>query len=518
MENRTTMKNRFRYKILVIDNEVSKNYSIECPATKTAIKTTVFGSIDAALNDMGISQEYLDRSIADLSHDPKHSYDIVLLDFEMDENKLEINHDILNVICHENDQSKREQLLSQLIKTEYPLGALTLLPLYKLAFDPSRRGSCIVQSYSKVIWTRCPKAAAVFVLINNIGNKGTKTTIEPNNVSGVPIEELINRRATSILQQLPADYLYEFHILLLLEDDDFWNRPLELTAIWLNCDMLNFGDIRPDIPKLKILEAKSWLRSVLSGRSYVREAMNCWHNPIVDQIAHQLNLANEKHFLPIYQVSAWARPDGIIAIGNDTYRVCKELFDDLNEFLPLKEYLSKAQERKDKMHQIFRLALSNNNNQGYIFEDVINYFSSVTNLKIKMTGDAWGKNNYLWMHKKVLINLIDGLIKVPRLIDGKVEIHCNADKDKSAIYIIAYQEYDITRDDAEKIYNRAKNGEWGPFPILNDWGRMELWGANGLWQLTSFEIKNITDNDTLIDNTKKYAIVMVLPLEIDGGF
>lgn len=535
------MTKTFTYSIIVVDNETSVGLRLKCPDTGIQINTTVMTTIDAALADLGIPEECLNRSNTKISTPLSHCYDIVLLDFEMDENKVQVDRRVLDQIRTARDFAQAEKAAATLIKTEYPMGALSLLPLYKETFDVRKRGACVIQGYSKVMHERCPKAAAVFEIASNLGLDGGKmtielSTVEPSNLAGVPIGRLLERRARSVLREVPADCLEELLGLLDCEDDCFWQRPLERIAAWLDCEAICFKDLRPDLPEYAKPVAKEWLRQVLRGRGYAHEARKCWAHPVVQKVAHNTNLAKDELLQASLQVNTWPREEGIVTVGDRTFRLCRDLLDEMREFPVLAELTSEV--RRDRLHRMFRMAMSDDPRQGYLLNDIVGglpqdcYGSTLAPIDIEITKPKhyWNRG-YLWVHRKVLHTLLQKFLMIPRFPGGKHQLLCHANASPPAIYFIAMQNEEISSNDAQEIFERARAAirggtSWGPFPALNDWGHLELWSNSGpLHHVTSFGFMPLDKSKTIVTQpeiarlmtSSSSAVVMVLPIE-EGVF
>jgi hypothetical protein len=183
------------------------------------------------------------------------------------------------------------------------------------------------------------------------------------------------------------------------------------------------------------------------------------------------------------------------------------------------------------------MALSNDPQQGYLLEDVVNgrLNNDEENDSLEITlnkiGNGW-EQGYLWVHRRALYSLLNGFIKIPRFpINGakpkKRMIFCYSGIDVSSIYFIVFQNENIDEDKAENIFRRAQGAAktkspWGPFPALNDWGHIELWDQAGCYQVTSFGKLSLNRDKTIvnrieamnINGSNMSAIVMVLPIDI----
>src|SRR6185369_1928772 len=121
----------FIHKVLILDNEASfQSANSQAPS---GVENTVCNTVKDALECIGIANEALDNTLVT---NIDHQYDIVLLDYGL----------------HDADMN------------DYPLGGLTLQPLFKASFTKTKRGQCIVCCYSDKMAAEKPKARYVFEL------------------------------------------------------------------------------------------------------------------------------------------------------------------------------------------------------------------------------------------------------------------------------------------------------------------------------------------------------------------
>jgi hypothetical protein len=512
----------YRYKVLIVDNEAPSGFRVLCPETGIELDTKVFSNIDDALDDLRVPAHVLNRSIVGFRDKPRHSYDIILLDFEMNENKLV------------NRPAGEFQL-------EYPLGGLTLLPLYQMSFSQERRGSCVVQGYSKVMWQRCPKAAAVYELIANLNFRSDafgndRLTVEPNNVEGIPIGRLIEKRASSILSSLPVDILDEMYELSRITGDAFWSHGLVQTAGWLNCKSLTFRDLRPDM--VNDVEARGWLMNVIGRRAYPFEAKRCWSSNLTVKLLGHAGGADEKRFKPreVYQWAAENNCLEVYAPESGTFRVCPELWEEIRSFPSVWGVSAlPGPERAKRLHVAFRMVLGDNAGDacGYELEDVLKggELGAGTSLprlglRVKKAGDGWSKDIYLYMHRRALYALLSGLEPMVRWPGLEPDVLGYASRARSRLYFIAFQNCEVDGASAEGVLKRVREADtrsWGPYPLLSSWGKMELWSRQSRsFEVTAAGVSSLEGARSVFrfPDVEQYwgqamsAVGMVLPLDV----
>ena len=506
------MKKEFKYRVLIVDDQTTSDFCPILQQTGIRLNAVVKNTIDEALLDMGVSSEdLLARRVGDDCR-PIHRYDIVLLDFLMNENSA--------ALVPRPDRGGAFDGVGY----EYPMGALTLLPLYKLAFSPEMRGECIVQGYSAVIWEQCPKAAAVFEIVSNFNFPSGVVGLKDSKLEGLNMSELVWRRANSILSCAPVDLLEEFYSLLDCdEENDFWEANLTMTAIWLGCTHFTMRLFRPDLGDAG--EAKRWLREQLMTRGYLHEAKRCWSNPIVNKVGHRVNLTHEEIVNASFQPSSWVTDNGLVYVGGHAYRVCEDVLTELAKFPDLISI--GAAERMRKMHQIFRICFTNNDTTGTPLECLISCDDNSAKVMYDLCGSV--RSFYLWMPGAVFSNLLAGFVELVRETSRGKSVFLLPAPGRRLLYVVAGQNDPIGEEDAmalfEVIRGATVNAPKGPFPILGFWGRLEIWGSELLWTTSGHFLDNLNRKQTVLEevtrlgiiNGCKGVLVMAIPLDVSGG-
>lgn len=479
----------FSYKVLVVDNE-DKKESFQLKTGKIIPAKTI-DKIDDALVQLGIPIEYLNQDVTRYDGIPCHDYDIVLLDFEMNENKI-------------LERGKGELVY------EYPMGAVSLQPLYLLGFKESGKlGSCVVQAYSKVMWGRCPKAAAVTHIVHNLISNQPLLLIHNGSCDSIDISGLIKTRAASIIAALPFSALRDLRELMSENDNIFINKNLPSIAQVMNVEQISISNLRPDSNDVVLL--RTWLNDILKNRGYAYEAYMCWKNKCVNAVAHDATL--RKDYEP---TEPWMWPNSIdqperaiiIQKPGGTYHVSPTLLRDLEEFDRASFF--QPDKRKRILHQLFRLDLSASatGNLGYCLNDAIDElgFAAV------LAGKAQDPGLYVYVHRTDLVRMLYGIknITAGRDFNGMLVVYAN--NKFPYVYFIALQNIpdDIRiHDCAQNIRTGLSQPEqWNSLgENLEFWGGLEIWGEGGSWSVSKHICNGITGASSPLNDNELLSIL-----------
>lgn len=495
--------NSYSYKVLVVDNDDTKvGFRL---STGKILETHIIKTVDDALAKLGVTVEHLNKSVAEYQPELGHDYDIVLLDFEMNENQLTEGKGFSSY--------------------EYPMGAVTLQPLYLCAFSNSGKiGSCIVQPYSKVMWDRCPKAAAVTHIVHNLLSNRPLRLVHDGVVGSVDINGLVKARAESIVSALSFSAISELKLLLTRDDRRrMLTANLPNVAQELNVPLVNLENLRPDCED--ILQLKEWLETLLKGRGYSYEAYEGWKNSCVNALAHA---GPRRDYSPL-EPWKWIRAkDNAITISNPPgkYNVCPELAHDLMNFD--RSAFKDAAKCSQLLHHMFRMNLNepHDPNLGY---HVSTALQSIGDRRHEMmfvpvfTEATKQHGGYVYVHSKCLQQLLAGLRMMVAGEFGKnskggvpsLYIHVNS-KFKCAYFCVS-QERAINSVDVANIQAALKvKAKWNDLGhLLDSWGGLELWAQN-CWSVSKHHIKEINEIDSTYTEVHglgvgKSAVAVVLP-------
>lgn len=472
----------FNYKILIVDDAYSpKQFNLKSGKT---IPATPIPEIDGALELLGVPTAHLDQTIVKHNVKPKHDYDIVLLDFQMRENKLVIS----------KDSAGKEQ--TSIASYEYPMGAVSLQPLFLMGFANSGKlGNCIVQPFSRFIWERCPKAAAVTYIAQNMLSNYPMKSIHDGSHTSLDIEGLIRDRASSIIAALPFSALNDLRELLDCNLANFFYTNLPNVAQALGEKNIYMSELRPDCNESDSAKLLEWLRTMLMGRGYAYEAHKCWENLCVNTVSHGGALRTD-----LRPIQPWEWPnDEMSAVEikepSGTFYVCPELLSDLKNFN--NAYLYNGTARSKILHELFRLDLSKNatGQSGYRINDCL------SELDAAFLDQASSPGCYVYIHKSCLKNILNGMRNLALAYQNSEQVNqilVYADKQFPYAYFIVKQRDVIDFQAASNIkIGLGREEKWnGLGNNINLWGGLEIWSQNNSWSVSKNHLTVLDESDS----------------------
>jgi len=493
------MTTNYMCSVLIVDNAVTNAALQSLP---NGILVKVVDDMSRALQELGIDP---DCQKATSIENIQHNYDIVLLDFRLEEKDMR----------------------------DYPMGGLTLHSLFKASFNRSKRGQCIVCCYSDKMGTEFPKARYIFDLAERkLRNQDGAGGLHQSGIGGIDWPSLYRAKADSILFEAPFEVFAEIvEKTGAIRQMEPWDQRLPVLANFLGVsecglNQLLFRSGSPDSKLNRWLNQWLWRKSLSASTTAAYKALQKFTHLPRGCDGRQLDR-------PICRNHENGSPAALPFVVDDKGRECcipEVLADELEkiaqEHLTIGQYTDQlAEARCRQAKKAFRMILTRDNpdadNCGYTIDDLLREHSLSTTFNITLTEwkpPAMVGAVYLYIPRPLLGTLLQGLPMLMHnhspVVDVQGRVLCEVripEGHRKAMFVVKQQKA-LTSSAADNIAKSIGNGKQsGLFPTLASWGA--LWvgcEGNAVWSITAnFALNLGLGRPVLAEN----ELAVVLPYE-----
>lgn len=432
----------FAHEVLILDDSAtSQSVGSQAPAS---LRITICNTAEDALRQIGVdgeAQEYLPVEQIE------HPYDIVLLDYRLNESDMR----------------------------NYPMGGLTLHPLFKASFTKKKRGQCIVCCYSDKMGTEKPKAQYVFDLAERkLRGTGRLSGLHQSGIGGIKWEELLIERADSIFTDAPSEVFFEIATACGRDSGSLGDLNLAALASYLGVGSCTLNQFLARQGSFTAHE-RDWLLGWILKRSLCHSMFMAYN--AIPKFTHLAKKDGRQLDTPI---TSALTEDSLLKIGG--HCIPRKLAADLTSIQEsslkiVGENDANDQARCTAAKKAFRLALKSSDHsheQGYAVSELCD---SVAFVLQDLDAPTVPSNVYVYVPKHVLKSLLSGLERgmhnhnPVKSQNGPILCTVRVDVQSQCALFILSQEGEFTSAAAQAISDALGNGkQWGPFPEILQWG------------------------------------------------
>jgi hypothetical protein len=451
--------NEFLYKVLLVDDH--QDPRSRRASSLPSVEFTHFRSVDEVLEKIFNVTDIMTAKWKAFRHD----YDLVLLDFELEENQLEIG--------------------------KHPLGGMSLFPLFVGTFRGL--GDCVVVNYSDKLdkTERLRTLKRIFEIGQSIQHKRDIEEIRQVGFKDFNLVPLIKQRAASILLQIPQ-YAW----------NDIRNRVTEANSVsdalkieisWLSAlwgKKVTLGDLRPDVGRpayasevqspnpqdrciidTDVDDWLKWLGELERQLYWPTTIYKLYRHSTVNDFDHNTANPSPKDF---WKKRLQRKLDGGWHFYDEN--------DGSNHPWDLNIPPLVAQQllaltwtgnlnRCKVAHQYFRLSIIDNQKQrsgrpypeGYFLDDLFQPTGISYSLKNSYNARHFP---YVYVPQPILRTLVTSIVAQT----GKNNVLVELREDGQYVQFSCSSKEEIKEEDLVNLSKRLQANPWGPLPLIREWG------------------------------------------------